>query len=209
MLFAQTPTQLFRLEIAFIGILAALLAGCGAGEPPVGKMPPVLTLHQAAPDFRYTVLQGPSIKKQHVSAQSERLSRWRGKVIYLDFWASWCAPCVKSMPLLNQLWQELNAEGFEVLAVNLDERVDAAEKFLLAHPVQYSIIRALDSNIDARYKIMGLPTAYLIDRNGNIQQAYQGFNPVDMKQIRHDVKGLLGQSESGAVKLLSDNDQPE
>ena len=185
--------QLFsKLCLTLAAIL--VLAGCDLNEDIKGKMPPVLALGKFAPDFEFhPLLQDKSGGEANKSA-IKKLSDFRGKVVYLDFWASWCAPCIKSMPLLNRMYNELKAEGFEVVAVNLDEKRENAAQFLDKYPVDYAIVRALSRDIELRYKIAGLPTAYLIDRDGKLRFAHQGFKPQDITQIRQQ-----------AVSLLNDN----
>jgi len=118
-------------------------------------------------------------------------SKYRGKIIYLDFWASWCKPCLTSMPLLNELRNELLDQGFEVVAVNLDNDVSNGQKFVTDHPVDYPIIIAEDNNISFLYQIKGSPTAYLIDRDGILKYVHQGFNVKDIDKIKDHVLELL------------------
>jgi twitching motility two-component system response regulator PilG len=100
--------RLSSLKIITLICLFTSLASCSEEVPPVGKMPPIMKLGEKAPDFAFQSLLDPSNIEQ-------KLSQYQGKVIYLDFWASWCKPCLKSMPLLNELRTELAKEGFEVI----------------------------------------------------------------------------------------------
>ena len=107
------------------------------------------------------------------------LASLRGKVVYLDFWASWCGPCRLSFPQLEQLRAELGPRGFEVLAVNLDESEADAHRFLEEVPVSYPIVRDAQGSTPALYGILGMPTAYLIDRAGIVHLVHQGYRRSD------------------------------
>jgi thiol-disulfide isomerase/thioredoxin len=119
------------------------------------------------------------------------MKAYRGKVIYLDFWATWCPPCRKSMPALNRLHNQLQSSGFEVVAINVDEHQSDAQQYLKQHPVDYSIIFDPTANCPKIYDLKGMPTSYLIDRNGVISDVHVGFRQGDIKKIRTKVQALL------------------
>ncbi|SIS63072.1 Thiol-disulfide isomerase or thioredoxin [Thalassolituus maritimus] len=139
-----------------------------------------------APVFTLSTLD----EKRQVS-----LEDYRGKVIYLDFWASWCGPCRKSLPMLNELRNELKDRGFEVLALNVDETREEGLRFLKEYPVDYPTLFD-NENTAATYQLRGMPTAYLIDHNGKLHSQHVGFNPKDMSSIRDEVLSLLKAAES-------------
>lgn len=112
------------------------------------------------------------------------LKDYAGKTILLDFWASWCAPCRQSLPELNRLQKELIEHDFVVIAVNLDENIEDARRFLRQFPVQYPIlIRVASSQIEP-YQIEGLPVSYLIDNKGKVVTRFLGFKKRHLKQIK-------------------------
>ncbi|APR67536.1 TlpA family protein disulfide reductase [Thalassolituus oleivorans] len=121
------------------------------------------------------------------------LSQFRGQVVYLDFWASWCGPCRKSLPLLNNLRGELHQQGFEVLAVNLDEDKASGLDFLKEVPVSYPTLHDANGTTPNAYGLRGMPTSYLIDRNGIMRAVHMGFKPSDMTEIRAQVVQLLNE----------------
>lgn len=125
--------------------------------------------------------------------ESISLSDYKGKVVYLDFWASWCGPCRKSLPLLNELRLELKDKPFEVIAINLDEDIEDARQFLKEYPVTYPTLYDKDNATPRLYQLRGMPTSYLIDKNGIIQSTHQGFKPSHMPKIRQSVIDLLGE----------------
>ena len=121
------------------------------------------------------------------------LEALRGKVVYLDFWASWCGPCRVSFPILEQLRVELGADGFEVLAINVDEVESDARKFLSEVPVSYLVVRDEKAVSPQTYGILGMPTGYLIDRRGVVREIHQGFRKSDGVQLRTAIVELLGE----------------
>ena len=141
-----------------------------------------LSVGDVAPNFRLKNIE---------TGKSESLKKYRGKVVYLDFWASWCGPCRQSLPLLNELRSELKRKGFEVLAVNLDEDKADAQTFLEQFPVVYPVLLDPTGKVPPQYDLPGMPTSFLIDKQGRVQKIHVGFKPKDMKGIRSDVISLL------------------
>lgn len=116
-----------------------------------------------------------------------------GKVVYLDFWASWCVPCAKSFPFLDQMQRDLKGQGFEVIAINLDEERQDALGFLKKHPVGFTLGTDPMGKCPALYKVKGMPTSYLIDRKGRIRERHEGFKSGDSAVIRKEVEALLAE----------------
>lgn len=104
------------------------------------------------------------------------LASLKGKVVYLDFWASWCAPCKQSFPWMNDLQSKYRDAGLQVVAVNLDANAADANKFLAATPTNFTIAYDAKAESAQRYQVKGMPSSYLIDRKGNIQLVHMGFN---------------------------------
>ena len=129
-----------------------------------------------------TLLNGESAKK---------LDELKGKVIYIDFWASWCPPCVKSFPFMNQLNNELKDQGLHVIGVNLDEKVSDAEKFLERYPVQFSVLADPSKQCAKELQVMAMPTSVIIDKNGKIRHIHKGFRMDESEKLRSLVTELL------------------
>lgn len=134
----------------------------------------------------------PSLTQQLTGSVS--LAELRGKVVYLDFWASWCGPCRVSFPQLEQLRSELSSRGFEVLAVNVDELEADALQFLEDIPVSYPVVRDASGDSPARFGILGMPTGFLIDREGMVRAVHQGYRKSDGEKLRADILQLLAES---------------
>jgi thiol-disulfide isomerase/thioredoxin len=135
----------------------------------------------------------PLFSTQGESGASMSLAELRGKVVYLDFWASWCPPCRMSFPQLEQLRVELAPRGFEVLAVNVDEFEADALKFLEEIPVSYPVVHDAAGLSPQAYGILGMPTGYLIDREGVIRLVHQGFRRNDGAKLKVEIIKLLGE----------------
>ena len=124
------------------------------------------------------------------------LQQYRGKVIYLDFWATWCPPCKKSMPFLNALRNELMDQGFEIVAISVDEDSEDALNFLQQYPVDYVMAMDPSGLCPEQYDVKAMPSAYFIDRQGIIRFIHLGFRERDEKEIRQRVLELLAEKES-------------
>ncbi len=122
---------------------------------------------------------------------AHNLQELKGKVVYVDFWASWCPPCVKSFPFLNQLDHDLKAKGLHVIGVNLDEKITDAQEFIAKHPVDFSIVADASKQCAKGFEVMAMPTSYLIDRKGNIRHIHQGFRPGESEELRALVTQLV------------------
>ncbi len=129
------------------------------------------------------------------SGQSKALEEYRGKVVYLDFWASWCGPCRQSLPMLNELRNELGDDHFEVIAINLDQNPEDGKRFLQKYPVNYPVLTDTTGNTPQKYQLTGMPTSYLIDQNGNVKGVHQGFRSSDIEKLREAVKTLIKQGD--------------
>jgi DsbE subfamily thiol:disulfide oxidoreductase len=143
-----------------------------------------VNIGQPAPAFTL-----PSLQQNTPTA----LSQFVGKVVYLDFWASWCAPCRTSFPLLNKLHQKLQAQGFDVVAVNLDEDKAKAEQFLKDYPVTFNILSDPAGQWADTFGVESMPTSYIIDKKGVVQHVHHGFASDDIKELETKITQLLTQ----------------
>lgn len=126
-----------------------------------------------------------------LKAFDEVIQQHHGKVIYLDFWASWCTPCRKSFPWMNDMKAKYQEQGLVVLSVNLDANKSLAEKFLLETPAQFDIFYDSKGKVAKQFKIKGMPSSYLIDRNGELVSAHTGFNGKKKVKYEKEIQQLL------------------
>ncbi len=124
---------------------------------------------------------------------SEKL---RGQVVLLDFWASWCGPCVKAIPRLNQLREEFKARGFEVVGLaSYSGTLEDVRRFLEKRDARYPIVLA-DDDILEQFSVVGYPTYFLVDRQGQIVQTYVGEIESQLDRVRASIRDLLASRAS-------------
>jgi len=121
------------------------------------------------------------------------LNSYKGKVLYLDFWASWCPPCAKSFPFLNELQQQYAQQGLQVIGINLDEEPEDAEKFLMQFPATFTLASDLTKQCAEELGVAAMPSSYLIDRKGIIRHIHLGFRAGETEALRKLVKQLLAE----------------
>ena len=119
----------------------------------------------------------------------------RGKVVFVDFWASWCGPCLTSLPLLDELRKDFPSGKFQVLAVNVDRDPDKARAFLDKRPVGYPSVTDPKGHIPERYGLETMPTSYLIDGRGVVRFVNEGFRVGDIAELRENIESLLGAAQ--------------
>jgi cytochrome c biogenesis protein CcmG/thiol:disulfide interchange protein DsbE len=119
------------------------------------------------------------------------LAALKGKVVYVDFWASWCEPCRQSFPWMSDMQREFAKEGLVVIAVNVDHERADAEQFLRKYVPEFKISYDPDGVVAERFHVKGMPTSFLIDRAGKIQSQHAGFRPKDRVPLEQQIRSLL------------------
>lgn len=139
-----------------------------------------------APEAAGVVLQGP---------EGIKLSALRGKVVVLDFWASWCGPCIQTMPELSRMNDELIAAGYgdryAMLGVTIDNDAELPKRFLKVHPVSYPVVNDLVGIASQTYGLWRLPATLLIKPDGKIHFIYWGGSPGYTEGLKRQVLALL------------------
>jgi len=118
---------------------------------------------------------------------------YEGKVVYVDFWASWCGPCRLSLPAIDKIYQEFNPLGFEVIAVSVDVVAEDSLDFLKRYSVAYPVVIDSGGDVARAYAVNGMPSGYLIDQTGLIRSVHIGFSKGDEMPLRSEVLALLQQ----------------
>jgi len=137
----------------------------------------------AAPDCKLSAL---------ADAQALSIQQFRGKVLYVDFWASWCGPCAKSFPFMNDLDAEFKARGLQVLGVNMDENSADAQAFLAKYPANFTIGGG-GEQCAKDFGVQAMPSSYIIDRKGIVRRVHLGFRPGEVKELKTLVEQLLAE----------------
>ena len=133
----------------------------------------------------------PEIALKTLNGEPVKLSALKGKVVLIDFWASWCAPCRESMPFLEKLSKSYKSQGLVVLGVNIDNDVDAARKFLKEMPVSFQVVNDAQKQVAKAYAPPTMPSSYIIDKRGVVHVVHAGFRRADAAAIEAEIKSLL------------------
>jgi len=120
------------------------------------------------------------------------LARWRGKVVLVDFWASWCGPCRQSFPWLNEMQAKYGARGLVVVGVNVDREQGEAERFLQETPAHFPILYDSEGGLAARYEVPGMPSSYVFARDGALVGRHIGFRKGTREEREAELVRLLG-----------------
>jgi len=121
-------------------------------------------------------------------------STYQGKVIYVDFWASWCGPCRLSLPALNQISKDFDDAEFRVVAVSVDYVSEDALDFLDRYPVDYPVAIDTAGDLGRAFAVAGMPSGYLIDRAGRIREIHVGFRKGDEALLKKSIAALISES---------------
>lgn len=120
----------------------------------------------------------------------------QGKVVWVDFWASWCGPCAMSFPAMDRIYQKYKARGLVVLGVNVDEDAAKMQKFTGKYPVSFPIVRDAQHKLVAMVNIDTMPSSLLIDQSGRIVALHQGFKGKKTEEaVEKEIEALLGGSK--------------
>ena len=120
-----------------------------------------------------------------------KLSDYKGRVVYLDFWATWCPPCRKSFPWMDEMQQRYKEQGLSVVAISVDRKRDLIEKFIKEMEPAFTVAQDDQGVVSKAYQLRGMPTSYLIDRNGHIVLTHMGFRSKDRDKLEDTIKTLL------------------
>jgi thiol-disulfide isomerase/thioredoxin len=158
-----------RLAVFVLTVFAAVItASAGvAAQPPAATAP------------RWPVLEG-----------------YAGKVVLLDFWASWCSPCLQSFPWMNELQEKHGREGLVVLAVNLDQDRKLAESFLGRTPAKFRVEYDASGDVARQFEVQAMPTSFLIDRQGKVRVRHAGFKQKQRQEREQQIVQLLKEPDT-------------
>ena len=165
-------TRVVRLAGAYVLLAAAAAAGTNVPSP------------------------APDVELQRADGGTVRLSDLKGKVVLVDFWASWCGPCKLSFPALDAVYKHRHQDGLEVLAVNVDEDRRSAEEFLKDRPHDMPIFFDPRGRAPAAFRVDGMPSSYLLDRRGRIRFKHVGYTAAIGSAQAREVEVLLAETES-------------
>lgn len=184
---AMTRTRTRALAVAGAVMGAAAIAAATALTAATATLVLARPVHaavapgQAAPAFD---LPGP--------AGAVRLDQYKGKLVYLDFWASWCGPCRHSFPWMNDMQAKYGPQGLQVVGINLDAKTDDARSFLAATPARFVIAFDPAGAAPRQYGIKGMPSSVLIGPDGKVLFEHSGFREADRVELESRIRAALG-----------------
>lgn len=159
-----------RLVALLLGFAAAFATQAGA-----------VSLQETAPDFTLKSLEGSNL----------RLQEYRGQVVLINFWASWCGPCRQEMPLLDRLHHRYEDTGFAVLGVNVEGEFGPAQEVVQKTNVTFPILIDDGQKVSEMYKLKAMPSTVVVDRDGVIRYIHHGYKPGDEAKYVEVVKQLI------------------
>jgi peroxiredoxin len=148
--------------------LAASLAGAGGDSGP-------------APAFSLTALSG----------EPTALSQYKGQVVMVNFWATWCGPCQQEMPLLDQMYKKYRPAGFTLLGINVDKDAPAVRELLARRPVSFPVLLDPANQVSKAYHVDDMPSSVIIDRKGMIRYVHRGYKPGDENEYQDRIRQLI------------------
>ncbi len=138
-------------------------------------------------------MQAPDFKLEGQN-KTIQLSRYKGKVVYVDFWASWCVPCRKSFDWMNKMQSKYGDEGLKIIAINLDESKSKAKKFLQQLPASFEIAFDPKGSTAETYNIKIIPSSFIINQRGKIVHVSIGFQGNDGEKLETKIRQLIHQT---------------
>jgi peroxiredoxin len=155
-----------------VAIAAALTVALPALAIPSGSPAPAFTLASS-------------------SGGQVSLAQYKGQVVMINFWASWCGPCRQEMPLLESIYKKYNRMGFTLIGVNVEPDSQAANEWLKQTPVSFPILYDKDSQVSKLYDVAGMPSTVLIDRSGKLRMLHRGYKPGDENEYLDRIRTLI------------------
>jgi len=162
------------IQLLLLFLFASLLGSCRSSKPKIAP-------GASAPDFSVTDLQGKKLT----------LSEYRGRVVLLDFWATWCAPCLEEIPHFIEMQDKLGPQGFQAIGLSMDDDLKPVQKFYEVHKLNYPVGLGSAQIADSFGGVLGLPVTFVINRDGQIRKKFVGAT--DPSQIEQEVVAALKQ----------------
>jgi len=165
---------------AFLALLVMIVFVHPAQAQQPGKGLTALPERPQAPDFDLLDIDG----------NSHRLSSYRGKVLIINFWATWCPPCRAEMPSMQRAWEVLQKEGIMMLAINVGEDEDTISQFTANYPVEFPLLMDRDSSVVTKWPVRGLPTTFVVDPEGRLTYRAIGGRDWDDEELLGLIRAL-------------------
>ena len=142
----------------------------------------VQALNIPAPDFSLPTFEGD---------RSVSLKSLQGKVVFINFWASWCSTCERAFPVLNTMQSDFQGKGVEIVSINVDMQKVDAEFFLQKSAAKFTVLYDAERKTPDKFAMQSMPSSYVIDKKGNIRFVFREYKPGDEKKIAEAIQSLL------------------
>jgi len=166
---SSTMTGFKHCIVAAVIVTTAAFAAAAAGDA------------GPAPAFTLTNLKG----------QSGALSQYKGQVVMVNFWATWCGPCQQEMPLLDQMYKKYKPAGFTLIGVNVDKEEPPVKELLARKPVSFPVLLDPANQVSKAYHVDEMPSSVIIDRKGEIRYIHRGYKPGDENEYQDRIRQLI------------------
>ena len=133
----------------------------------------------------------PAFALPTASGETIALERLKGQVVYVDFWASWCGPCRRSFPWMNEMHRKYAGKGFAIVAVNVDRKRADADRFLAQFPAEFPVVYDTSGTTPTAFAVKGMPSSYLIDTAGKVIAIEQGFRDEQGAALETRIRALI------------------
>ena len=184
--------------VAAVILLILVTAPCSVLAQPL-KSPSTDDLLKSIGLSKPAMTRAPDFNLRDTNGGIANLSGYRGNLVLVNFWATWCGPCREEMPSLEQLSRNFGGQGFTVLAVNQRENAALVNKFMKTHGLNFTIPLDTDGRVAAAYRVYGIPVTYLIDGNGQALGLKSGPRDWASRDIIEAVRKLIAERGSTAV----------
>jgi peroxiredoxin len=133
----------------------------------------------------------PAFTLNALSGQPGALSQYKGQVVMVNFWATWCGPCQQEMPLLDQMYKKYKPAGFTLIGVNVDKEGPAVKELLARKPVSFPVLLDPANQVSKAYHVDEMPSSVIIDRKGDIRYIHRGYRPGDENEYQDRIRQLI------------------
>ncbi len=173
--------SIWRIAVVGVSVLAAFGCGAAAGGP-----------NSAVESTHPLVGQsGPVFALDRVAGGSFDMAKLRGKVVVVDFWATWCEPCKKSFPKLQELYVKYQASGIEIVGISEDDEKTGIPEFTSTYGAKFPVVWDSGKKVAGKWQPKSMPATFIVDRNGVVRFAHLGYHDGEEAEIEKEVKSLL------------------
>jgi peroxiredoxin len=133
----------------------------------------------------------PQFALAALSGQQAALSQYKGQVVMVNFWATWCGPCQQEMPLLDQMYKKYKPAGFTLIGVNVDKESAPVKDLMARKPVSFPVLLDPANQVSKAYHVDEMPSSVIIDRKGEIRYIHRGYKPGDENEYQDRIRQLI------------------